>query len=174
MTFLHSHTHSDTILGSLLGFISANNLCFCGHSRWIHASSINCNLPPGHFVWICTNGCPRTHTHSYTSSCTHRHTSVALNTFLKWQKPTITFCYVLAQMLSSFHDLVVSLHPPHVLHAFIYSDFYHFLSLVAGLGCSFNVYVYSDAPPSFSPCPHLFQFPPQHPCVQLLLRASFP
>lgn len=69
----------------------------------IHASSINCILPPGHFVWICTD------THTLVHTKTHLCGS---NTFLEWQKPGIIFCYLLLQMQPSFHDPAVSLHPP--------------------------------------------------------------
>lgn len=151
MTFLHSHTHSDTILGSLLGFISANNLCFCRHSRWIHASSINCNLPPGHFVWIFTNALARTPTgvHAQTHLCGEQHLPGMAKT------PLLPFVMCYCRCCHQFMTpLCLSILPVCCVRSFIHISIT--FSLVAGLGCSFNVYVYSDVPPSFAARPHLF------------------
>lgn len=90
-----------------------------------------------------------THRHGHTPSCTHRHTSVAHNTFLEWQNPLLPF--VMCYRRCSHHfvtPLCLSILPMCCLRSFIQISIT--FSLVAGLGCSFNVYVYSDAPPSLS------------------------
>lgn len=160
MTFPHSHRHSRTILGFLVGF-SVNNLSF------LVFSSLRCRSM--YYLSIAFS-------HSATlTEYTHRHTCVARPP--SWNDKNLVLSFVIYYCRWSHHfmtSLPLAILP---LHVFIYSDFYHFLSFLPSLPLCMFMFIQMHVPLflSLPPPPHTHtQSPSLHPCVQLLLPASFP
>lgn len=154
MTFPHSHTHSHTILGFLVGF-SVNNLCFLVFSSLCSRSMYYLSIAFSHSATL--------------SEYAHRHTFVARPP--SWNDKNLVLSFVIYYCRWSHHfmtSLSLAILPPHVS---IYSDFYHFLSFLASPPLWMFMFIQMHLPLFLFIPP---QSPPLHPRVQLLLPASFP
>lgn len=161
MTFPHSHSHTDTHIHTISGFLvgfSLNNLCFLVFSSLCSRSM--------YYLSIAFSRSARTHTRTHAHAYTHTLRSSTV--FLEWQKTGIIFCYLLLQMEPSFHDLAVSCPPPPAACFYLFRPLSLFSPLPCPPLCMF-MFIQTHLP-LFSPPLSL----PLYPCVQLLLPASFP
>lgn len=115
---IHALAHNFRLFARLF---SANNSCFLVHSSLCGGSMHHLSIAFSHLATLSE------YAQRHTRSCTQRHTSVAQTPSQNDKNLVLSFVIYYCRCSHHFMTpLSLSILP---LHVFIYSDFYHFLSL---------------------------------------------